>query len=884
MLKRLLFVLLLCASSLATTYHVNPAGNDANTGLSLGQAWATPQHATSVAVCGDTVKFGGTHYILADTWFLDPVLANGGVGTCAPGNEIIYTVEGSATPDFIGATIDDGTGWVNDANDPNFPLCNTPNCTTYYKVITPTYLFEDLYYSQAGSALRRSRPNEHHKNQLTPSGSAAVCVTGIIAPHTNPTENDADIQCTCPAAVAAAGENCTAVSIPCANAAGVAGPFGKYMCFNRFMFANTDIKNTWQGMALGDIEIYSFGLWTSERTRLLTSASNIGYLTGHTLTTNGNSGFVPGHDYVVDGVADDAAAGDWLLVRCPSNPACTTPEINQRLYIFAGSTENPTTATSIFYPNFPIDHPLLSLNNVNGRKFIGLTFQVDNHVPGPLGDPDSQGMPRLSDAVKWTNSSFNFWQDNTIAHTGGWCLGVHRASTNNTFLGQNLIYDCGAGGFRLGDIACPSPGSNGFQGCDANNSATWDTAINIPSFNTINNMDIGHTGRTHSSGEATVLYIGDAHDNSITHNDVFGGYAGCINFGHGLNRGQIGTSNAFFFYNNYLSWNLCYGEGSLSTGDFEGIQLDDGGIYSAANASINCPTQGQPTVIPFTYCNSIDHNVVHDIASNFSDLTHHGAAGIYLDQGTSFMYVAYNLVYRVGQDCIFANTPSHGGGNPAAVYLPQYNLFENNILVACGVHIYNNTRVINRGGINLNSFEFRKNIVLYDSAVSNHIQAQPGFWACDDFSSGTPVPVDCTQAFYFHDNIYWDIRQTPVDMVTCINPLNCQAGLTHYNTLPWGTGTLLEDLNSYNVDPHLVNPVFPADNFTPSGALPNIGFVMWDYTQAGRTDRTKNIPGVPNLYPLRTVNALTDFFVGYSPSPRSVWGGGAIGGVSQIGH
>ena len=46
---------LLAISARASTYHVSTSGNNANTGLSIAQAWATIQHAADVALAGDSV-------------------------------------------------------------------------------------------------------------------------------------------------------------------------------------------------------------------------------------------------------------------------------------------------------------------------------------------------------------------------------------------------------------------------------------------------------------------------------------------------------------------------------------------------------------------------------------------------------------------------------------------------------------------------------------------------------------------------------------------------------------------------------------------------------------------------------------------------------------
>jgi hypothetical protein len=82
--KIILFILLLsmmvsCAS--ATDYYVSPTGNDSHTGTSIGTAWATPSHAATQALAGDTV------YLIGGTYSDTPVsFSNSGT----VGNPIVF--------------------------------------------------------------------------------------------------------------------------------------------------------------------------------------------------------------------------------------------------------------------------------------------------------------------------------------------------------------------------------------------------------------------------------------------------------------------------------------------------------------------------------------------------------------------------------------------------------------------------------------------------------------------------------------------------------------------------------------------------------------------------------------------------------------------------
>jgi hypothetical protein len=109
MKNTVLFVILTVASPLwATTYFVKAAGNNGNTGLSDGQAWAfAPGMAGCTSVCGSTTINPGDTIQLnqGDTW--RDTLTVGVAGTA--GNLITYTNYGSgANPAITGSDVMSG--------------------------------------------------------------------------------------------------------------------------------------------------------------------------------------------------------------------------------------------------------------------------------------------------------------------------------------------------------------------------------------------------------------------------------------------------------------------------------------------------------------------------------------------------------------------------------------------------------------------------------------------------------------------------------------------------------------------------------------------------------------------------------------------------------
>lgn len=983
MLKRIWLLLLLITApaifapvpASATTYIFAPGGNDANP-CTLISPCQTPQHATAIAVADDTVQFRGGIYPIYTLHSNGLPWTLGTANSGTSGHPITYMAYPGETPIVTGTIPNNGVlpAWTVDPS----VNCGT-GCTAYVVSLDadPSHAshyvnFHDLYYGTCPTgqpcspAIRLSRPAGNHKN--------ADLNTNLIAAPGNPmcqagaTQAAANTACNCPL-----GLNCAFQSTPCTCKPGDAtcDTTKPWMCFNKMTYSAGHVDCNWHGFGLGDVEIPLFEIWTMGRFRGKSCATentaNVLYLTGPASLSSGNSGSIPGHQYMVENVLELASPGTWYLDRCPGCAAgVTVPALTWKLYIFADATKNPNQDV-VFFPQVPYipgtSGSLLFAEGVNWVNFTGITFEGDNWYPDPQGLPDTQGMELVPEAVLFSNSSHINWDQMQIYHTSGWGMGVVRASTNWNIT-NGVINDTGAGGLRIGYIMCPSAGSK--PGCIP------DTDTNIPSQITISNMAINNGGRTQSTGEATGIYVGAAHHFTITHNDVLGWYAGSINVCHGLDRNRTGGTTFGFCHDYDVNYNHI--SGVCNGADCQALMSDIGGIYAAPSLSSLCPaactSQNGPGTTPANFCGRIDHNYIHDIASNYNDTSHRGATGIYIDQGGSCVYVGFNVVARTSQEGFFTNTASNpNGGNPsnfAAIWLPPWNLFINNLFVFPGSSRYpNNSRAMSTGSIALHRFNSQSNIFVINSGVGTQFQLTPNplasipHWEPFDqsqmvitaggtgysaffavtFSGGgctntpqaqatavagivtivnltnsgagctsapTPsfaagggagatvtvtlsaqhvipgpaVSVSPDQAFGFVSNDYFDIARKPLSFVTC-KTTDCSPTGPGVNTFaappfPWAN---TEDVGGGNSDPCLSNPIYPNDNFFPTCPVSQYGFTMWDYRTAGRSSPVIPVVAVPNLFPLRTINSLTDYAPGYAPSAATVYGTGSGAGT-----
>lgn len=854
-IKTLILALALCVPSWATVYYLSPQGSDSNTclGPAAGQACKTPNHLNGMLHAGDVVQIRTGVYSL-------PTLQGGPwtpTDSGSPGNPIVWENYSADLPNIpvITGTTNPGTSLgtftINGAPPTS---CVSPACTDYQVDLdanvahNPHFVkFESLFYN----GVRRSVPKQIYKNNAPNSNNATMCFAGANAAA-------ADVNMSCPAGVsgrAAPYNHCAFQSSPCSGGT-------PWMSFNKCMYSGTDVSGSFHNIGLGDVEISLFEIWSMSRQRLLSASGGVMNFTGATAVGNGQAGCMPGHDYIVSNAIELAQASQWYLDRCPTNPACVAPENTWRLHIYTAPGENPNVDT-IYFPQMDAlgDTRIVVASGLHDVSWYGITFEGDNWYPDALGLPDFQGIPLVEAALSFTASTNITLDSDQIYHVQGWGVEFVGAGTGDT-IKNSVIYDTGAGGIRIGAAGLAS-----------------DTEGNIPSQISITQNKVDYTGRIQPTGEATAISIRDAHHVTVDHNETIGNFSGGISNDCGLNRGALGGTTAYHCHDNFITNNLVVGQ--CTSGNCIGILNDFGCIYLATNLSPNAPnTTTDPGTTKAQYAIFVEGNVCHDMAHNFTNSTAAGARGIYFDQGTSYVWVDNNLVYRIGQECFFNNTPSHGNGNPAAPYLAQYNRVFNNIFALCGASSANAWRIVNRGGDNLSSFTFTKNIGFFNSSVGATPQSQPGHWGCFDYSGGSPVGTACINAWVFSNNIWWDSTNSgTVDFAICTGS-NCNAGqpYTHFSTVPWSG----EDAGSKITDPRFINPTYPTDNWHPTNylAMSQVGFVPFEYSTAGANLNFTTVPTAPSFYSSRTISATTDYITGYTPHPVTTWGiPGSVSGL-----
>jgi hypothetical protein len=617
-----------------------------------------------------------------------------------------------------------------------------------------------------------------------------------------------------------------------------------WQCFDRFEYNPGDpIASTWRNLAppagnpcgqpagnqalAGDIELLDFEQYTASKLRLscVDSANHIVYLTGPTPTdipTQTAHGFIAGHRYLVENVQDQLAVpGQWFLDRSAFPWTLTYLAING---------ENPNTDTVII-PQIP---QVLVASGLEYVTFQGLTFEHDNYTVPSAGLADQPDEGAVSAALSFQNSQHVTFDSAIVTQTSGGalefiscidqsspsrCVSLNASGiTANNVVQNSAFYDVGATGLRIG------------MGTKAS-----DTDANVPQFNIVQNNVVEGHGRVFPHGFGIVQ--GDGHDNTYTHNDVYDGYHSAISLcfcGPDVKPNSSGTSY------NTISFNHVHDM-------FQGIMNDLGAIHIRTGNSV------------FTAAgNKVLNNRVHDVsdASAF-DADGYGGHGIYMDQQTGLVDVENNLIYRVSDGAVnIAQAPAAPN---------QANTIKNNILAFGRMSMINDSDPYRNGGAPaspIQSFVATNNLFYFDrnSASSPAFYAQGG---CT-YSGGFPYP----EYQQWNSNLYWrsdgsfgsDTQAFHVQPVP--GPANLCSKVstrwTFYTFAQWQQNTG-EDGQSAVKDPGFNNPAYPADDYSLPKGSPGAGFVVFDPTQAGRSNPVIKPPPVAATFPTRPFNPATDY-------------------------
>jgi hypothetical protein len=567
----------------------------------------------------------------------------------------------------------------------------------------------------------------------------------------------------------------------------------EYEYFDRFDFAGTDCSAAWNGPNASDIEILDFEKWTMPRLRLASvdATKKVCYLTGPTKLDLKDHGFISGHRYIVENVplgllaASQIVPGNWQLDRTSSTVT----------YVPSSATENPAAETFVA----PVSVHIVSATGLEHVTFRGLTFSHASWTTPQAGYVSQQDEPESPAALSFTGSSFVTIDSCTVSHTGGWGIEIigtgsytPAAGPWNNQVTSCTVTDIGAGGIRIGTTLNYAKTQGG----------PADTDANVAQYNYVHNCMVA--GTTRFLPGADLIEIGNAHNNTVDHNE---GYD-CYN--HGLDVGftfPYDSADAFA-HDNVLQFNLVHDVGQGVTSDIGGIYL---AVASPAGSAQNCSG------------NKVLNNVIHDVTHGTLDPNGYGGWGLYFDNESQGITAQNNLVYRCSQACMHFN--GNAGPNPHTV--------SNNILA------YGVDGILDRGGTNsVCTFDFTNNVVYFDKGG-----VQRGDWSLMNGSA--------TAAYFFDKNLYWD----PNASVTFFT-----GGGTTYSFSGWqGLG---EDVHSPAPQmPFASPPTYPTDDYTvPAATASLIGFQVFDPTQAGvLAGGPAKPPAATTTFPLQLLDPSKDF-------------------------
>lgn len=364
--------------------------------------------------------------------------------------------------------------------------------------------------------------------------------------------------------------------------------------------------------------------------------------------------------------------------------------------------------------------------------FRGLAFEHSQYILPPQGHGDGQAEVTIPAVVMLDGARHVALEECEIKHVG--IYGVwFRRGCRECRIEKCWLDDLGAGGVKIG------------EGWNADLSRE-----NVQTHQIICRNNIIHGGGRIHHG-AIGVWIGHSGYNEVVHNDISDLYYTGISVGWVWGYGESLAHHNRIEYNHihHLGW---------------GVLSDLGGVYTLG-------------VSPGT---SVSHNVIHDVYSY--DRYGRGGWGLYNDEGSSYIVMKNNLVYRTKT----GNYHQHYG---------RENRVENNILA------YSMDGQIQRSRVEKHvSFIFERNIVLWDQGP---------------LVTAGQINDDLVK---FASNLYWNGGQGPIDF----------QGLTLAERQAKGW-----DLGSIIADPGFKDPQNGDFTLPPDSPAFKIGFVPFDYTRAG---------------------------------------------------
>lgn len=412
--------------------------------------------------------------------------------------------------------------------------------------------------------------------------------------------------------------------------------------YKGFSFNEGDIK---QWDKLEDIEVVSFHSWADSRLKIesIDTDQNKVYFTRDATYSFTQGGM--NQRYYVDNVFEAISAGEWYLDRSSGN-----------IYYYPLPGENPKEKEIIA----PLVNTIIALegaenNYVENLSFSGLTFSyagADLPEDGYLG---AQAHSRVDAALSATGAKKISVKNCIISRVGRYGIWF-RENCHENRIENNVIYDLGAGGIKVGEVSSDEFSKN-------------------PGYNIVSNNHVYDGGKIYHCSVG--ILVGKTHRNTISHNEVH-------DFNYtGISVGFHGSGLASY---NTIEYNYIHDV-------MKGMFNDGAGIYTLQH----CPG----TVIR--------NNLIHDV----HPYTYLGF-GIYLDNTTTGVLVENNISYRTergflykGQDNIVQNNIfAFGKDHMLDPHTPSPNRFERNIVYFSESRLFRWTEWNSQGPQQRNSYPY----------------------------------------------------------------------------------------------------------------------------------------------------------------------------------
>lgn len=236
----------------------------------------------------------------------------------------------------------------------------------------------------------------------------------------------------------------------------------------------------------------------------------------------------------------------------------------------------------------------------------GLSLHYADWWLEPSGHSDPQAVCTLPAAVMMSGAVGCALEDCTLAHVGRYGVWI-REGCRDCRIERCHLYDLGAGGVRIGETYLPADPGVACEG------------------HVVDNCFIHGFGKVYAAGVG--VYIAQASDCRVTHNEVCDGYYSGMSIG--WNWGTSPTAA----HRNRIEYNHIHHV-------LQGVLSDGGGIYTLGTS-------------PGTV---IRGNVIHDVYSYPQPTI---AWGIYLDAESNRITVENNLCYDVQNGGLMMHNGAH---------------------------------------------------------------------------------------------------------------------------------------------------------------------------------------------------------------------------------